>query len=274
MTDELDKIISDNPDIVEGVLDSDTLAVAGAKYTSNQKLKVKDNTFQKHLGNGVIKVVEGHELKVVIVRMAHTTNRRYYPESFTPGVYTKPTCWSSDSKTPDAEVSNPLSSSCDQCPYSVRNSVVSNGSSCKISWQIAVVVKDDLESGVFQFIVPSNSCWQKESYGKWGLKTYINMLATNNVNASKVITKIHLDPVASFPKVLFSPSSAVDSEYIEVVKSYGESKEALNAVQLNVVPKLLDAESFGFSKKDAMQSDRRAEANAIVQKWSHLYKEI
>tara|TARA_R110002074_G_scaffold135506_3_gene280133 strand:- start:1375 stop:1971 length:597 start_codon:yes stop_codon:yes gene_type:complete len=194
----------------------------------------------------------------------------YYPASFDPTQYTKPTCWSSDSRVPDPEVTKPLSSSCNQCPYSVRNSVISNGTSCKISWLIAVVIKDDVEAGVFQFVVPSNSCWQKESFGKWGLKAYVSMLATNNVNASRLITKLHLDPMVAYPKVLFSPSSAVDSEYVEILKNLGESKEALNAVQLNVVPKLPNAESFGFSSEDTMQTDRKTEANAIVKKWSHL----
>jgi hypothetical protein len=217
-----------------------------------------------------IKTLKGHEAKVVIVRMAQSPSRMYYPASFDSTQYTKPTCWSSDSRVPDPEVAKPLSSSCNQCPYSVRNSVISNGTSCKISWLIAVVIKDDVEAGVFQFVVPSNSCWQKESFGKWGLKAYVSMLATNNVNASRLITKLHLDPMVAYPKVLFSPSSAVDSEYVEILKNLGESKEALNAVQLNVVPKLPNAESFGFSSEDTMQTDRKTEANAIVKKWSHL----
>ena len=217
-----------------------------------------------------IETLKGHEVKVVIVRIAQSPSRMYYPASFDSTQYTKPTCWSSDSRVPDPEVAKPLSSSCNQCPYSVRNSVISNGTSCKISWLIAVVIKDDVEAGVFQFVVPSNSCWQKESFGKWGLKAYVSMLATNNVNASRLITKLHLDPMVAYPKVLFSPSSAVDSEYVEILKNLGESKEALNAVQLNVVPKLPNAESFGFSSEDTMQTDRKTEANAIVKKWSHL----
>jgi len=274
MVDELDKIIQGSPDIIEGSLDSDTLAVAGAKYAANKKLKVKDNTFQKHLGSSVIETLVGIELKVIIVRMAHTTSRIYYPNSFDSDTYTKPTCWSSNSQVPDREVTNPLSNACNQCPYSVRNSVISNGSSCKISWRIAVVTKDNLAGDVLQFIVPSNSCWQKETLGKWGFKSYVNMLATNNVSANKVVTKIYIDPKTPYPKVLFSPSAAVEPEHFEVLRKQGESKDALNAVQLNVVPKLPDAESFGFSREDATQSDRRAEANAIVQKWSHLFKEI
>jgi hypothetical protein len=43
-------------------------------------------------------------------------------------------------------------------------------------------------------------------------------------------------------------------------------------VQLNVVPKLPDAESYGFSSTDTMQTDRKTEADAIVKKWSQ-YKE-
>ena len=269
MVNELDKIIESNPEIASDSLDLDTLSVAGARYATNQRLKIKDGLFHKQKDNSV-ETLNGHEVKVVIVRMAQAPSRMYYPASFDSTQYTKPTCWSSDSRVPDPEVAKPLSSSCNQCPYSVRNSVISNGTSCKISWRIAVVVKDDVESGVFQFVVPSNSCWQKESFGKWGLKAYVNMLATNNVNASRLITKLHLDPTAAYPKVLFSPSSAVDSEYVEILKTLGESKEALNAVQLNVVPKLPDAESFGFSSEDTMQTDRKTEANAIVEKWSHL----
>ena len=269
MVNELDKILDSNPEVATDSLDLDTLSVAGARYVTHQRLKIKDGLFHKHMDNS-IETLKGHEVKVVIVRMAQSPSRMYYPASFDPTQYTKPTCWSSDSRVPDPEVTKPLSSSCNQCPYSVRNSVISNGTSCKISWLIAVVIKDDVEAGVFQFVVPSNSCWQKESFGKWGLKAYVSMLATNNVNASRLITKLHLDPMVAYPKVLFSPSSAVDSEYVEILKNLGESKEALNAVQLNVVPKLPDAESFGFSSEDTMQTDRKTEANAIVEKWSHF----
>jgi len=253
MTKQLDDIIRSNPEVATDSLSSDTLSVAGARFPTVQKLKIKDGLFQKHKYNS-IETIKGHEVKVVIVRMAETT------------------CWSGDSRVPDPEVSNPLSSHCNQCPFSVRNSVISNGTSCKISWRIAVVLKDDVESGVFQFVVPSNSCWQKESYGKWGLKAYVGMLASNNVNASRLITKLHVDPKVAYPKVLFSPSSAVDSEYVEILKTYSESKEALDAVHLNVVPKLPDAESYGFSSTDTMQTDRKTEADAIVKKWSQ-YKE-
>tara|TARA_R110002110_G_scaffold168431_1_gene369928 strand:+ start:2567 stop:3385 length:819 start_codon:yes stop_codon:yes gene_type:complete len=269
MVNELDKILDSNPEVATDSLDLDTLSVAGARYVTHQRLKIKDGLFHKHMDNS-IETLKGHEVKVVIVRMAQSPSRMYYPASFDSTQYTKPTCWSSDSRVPDPEVTKPLSSSCNQCPYSVRNSVISNGTSCKISWLIAVVIKDDVEAGVFQFVVPSNSCWQKESFGKWGLKAYVSMLATNNVNASRLITKLHLDPMVAYPKVLFSPSSAVDSEYVEILKNLGESKEALNAVQLNVVPKLPNAESFGFSSEDTMQTDRKTEANAIVKKWSHL----
>jgi hypothetical protein len=271
MTKELDDIIRSNPEVATDSLSSDTLSVAGARFPTVQKLKIKDGLFQKHKYNSV-DTLKGHEVKVVIVRMSETPSRIYYPASFDSTQYTKPTCWSGDSRVPDPEVSNPLSSHCNQCPFSVRNSVISNGTSCKISWRIAVVIKDDVESGVFQFIVPSNSCWQKESFGKWGLKAYVSMLATNNVNPSRLITKLHVDPKVAYPKVLFSPSSAVDSEYVEILTTYGESKEALDAVQLNVVPKLPDAESYGFSSTDTMQTDRKTEADAIVKKWSQ-YKE-
>jgi hypothetical protein len=274
MTADLAKIIKSNPDVVDETLDADTLAVAGAHYIINKRLVVKDNTFQKHLGNGESEVIEGQELKVVIVRMAHSTSRIYYPNSFTQGTYTKPTCWSSDSKVPDREVLKPLSNSCNQCPYSVRNSVVSNGSSCRLSWRIAVVTADNLDGDVLQLIIPSHSCWQKETLGKWGLKPYIKMLADNKVNANRVVTKLHLDPLAQYPRMLFSPRAAVDSQYFEGLQKLGESEEAVNAVQLNVVPKLPDPEAFGFSKEDSMQPDRRAEANEIVQKWSHISKEI
>ena len=250
MTDDLAKIIKSNPDVVDETLDADTLAVAGAHYIINKRLVVKDNTFQKHLGNGESEVIEGQELKVVIVRMAHSTSRIYYPNSFTQGTYTKPTCWSSDSKVPDREVLKPLSNSCNQCPYSVRNSVVSNGSSCRLSWRIAVVTADNLDGDVLQLIIFSK------------------------VNANRVVTKLHLDPLAQYPRMLFSPRAAVDSQYFEGLQKLGESEEAVNAVQLNVVPKLPDPEAFGFSKEDSMQPDRRAEANEIVQKWSHISKEI
>ena len=110
MVNELDKILDSNPEVATDSLDLDTLSVAGARYVTHQRLKIKDGLFHKHMDNS-IETLKGHEVKVVIVRMAQSPSRMYYPASFDSTQYTKPTCWSSDSRVPDPEVAKPLSSS-------------------------------------------------------------------------------------------------------------------------------------------------------------------
>ena len=206
MSNELAVLLQQNPALLQTGLDADTLAVAGGGGNNvTKRISIKGGVFRKYAGGEEVGTIEDRSMNVVFIRMAHHASRMYYASSYKDGEKIVPTCWSSDSRTPDADVKNPPAKSCDQCPYSVKNSVAGNGSACRLSWRTAVVVPNDPSGDIYQLVLPSTSCWQKEDNGKWGFRPYVQMLANNNVGASKVITKMQFDTKSPTPKLLFSP---------------------------------------------------------------------
>ena len=234
MANELANLINQNPALVQTGLDAATLAVAGGISSGPKRISIKGGVFRKYAGGKEVGSIEDRHMNVVFVKMAHNASRMYYASSYKEGEKVSPTCWSSDSRTPDKDVPNPPSASCDQCPYSVKNSVAANGSQCRLSWRTAVVLPDDPNGDVLQLVLPSTSCWQKEDGGKWGFRPYMQMLASNNVAASRVITKMQFDTKSPVPKVLFSPVGAVNPNDYAIIEKQAQSEVAMNAVKLSI----------------------------------------
>ena len=47
------------------------------------------------------------------------------------------------------------------------------GTSCRLSWRVAIVLANDPEGDILELVLPSNSCFGKEEQSKWPFKTYI-----------------------------------------------------------------------------------------------------
>ena len=235
MSNELAVLLQQNPALLQTGLDADTLAVAGGGGNNvTKRISIKGGVFRKYAGGEEVGTIEDRSMNVVFIRMAHHASRMYYASSYKDGEKIVPTCWSSDSRTPDADVKNPPAKSCDQCAYSVKNSVAGNGSACRLSWRTAVVVPNDPSGDIYQLVLPSTSCWQKEDNGKWGFRPYVQMLANNNVGASKVITKMQFDTKSPTPKLLFSPVGVLTPEQIADVEQLAKSATAEGYIKLTV----------------------------------------
>lgn len=85
-----------------------------------------------------------------------------------------------------------------------------------------------------QLVLPAASCFGKEDSGRYPFRPYIQILANNNISASRVITKMQFDTKSSAPKLLFSPVGAVPQEDVDTIKRQAESQSAINAVKLTV----------------------------------------
>ena len=235
MSNELAILMQQNPALLQTGLDADTLAVAGGGGNNvTKRISIKGGVFRKYAGGEEVGTIEDRSMNVVFIRMAHNASRMYYASSYKDGEKIVPTCWSSDSRTPDADVANPPASSCDQCPYSVKNSVAGNGSACRLSWRTAVTVPGDPSNDIYQLVLPSTSCWQKEDGGKWGFRPYVQMLANNNIGASKIITKMQFDTKSPTPKLLFSPVGVLTPEQLTEVERQAKSQTADNYIKLTV----------------------------------------
>jgi hypothetical protein len=218
-----------------GGLDEDTLAVAGGNRQGNKRLSIKGSVFRKYAGGKEIGAIEDRFMNVIIVKMAHKASRMFYDKGYKEGEKVSPACWSSDSEKPDAEVKIPAASSCVSCPNSAKGSGDNGvGAKCKLSWRTAVVLPNDPAGDVMQLVLPATSAFGKEDNGRWPFRPYIQHLASHNVSAGRVITKMAFDTKAPTPKVLFAPVGAVPDEDLEIIARQAKSPAAEAAIKLNV----------------------------------------
>jgi hypothetical protein len=216
-------------------LDDDTRAVAGGGAGGTKRISIKGGVFRKMAGGKEVASIEDRHMNVIFVKMAHTASRTYYSGAYKEGEKIAPICWSSDSKTPDAEVKNPQAKSCDSCQWSVKGSGQGgSGAACRLSWRTAVVLPNNPSGDVMQLVLPATSCFGKEENGKYPFRPYIQMLASNDISAGRVVTKMQFDTKSPVPKVLFSPVEAVDESDIEVITRQRNSAAAEAAVKLTV----------------------------------------
>ena len=219
---------------IQGGVDEDTLAVAGGG-ASSKRISIKGGVFRKMAGGKEVGTIEDRHMNVIFVKMAHNAARTYYSGTYKEGEKASPTCWSSDGKTPDAEVKTPQASACDGCKWSAKGSNQSgSGAACRLSWRTAVVLPNNPDGDVMQLVLPATSCFGKEEGGKFPFRPYIQMLANNNISAGRVITKMQFDTKSPVPKLLFSPVGVVPESDIEKIQLQKNSPAAESAIKMTV----------------------------------------
>lgn len=280
MSNDLTTMFSGNLVPIEG-LDEDTLAVAGGARQGNKRISIKGGVFRKYAGGKEIGAIEDRHMNVIFVKMAHKASRMYYEGAYQEGQKISPVCWSADSETPDSEVKSPLASSCASCPKSVKGSGQGGtGTACRLSWRTAVVLPNDPGGDVMQLVLPATSSFGKEDNGRWPFRPYIQHLASHNVSAGRVITKMQFDTKSPTPKVLFSPVSAVPDSDLETIARQAKSASAESAIKLNVfqtdnsesteaeAAPAVEAEPVKRESTKTVMDDKAVDVSDVVKKWS------
>ena len=238
---------------IEG-LDEDTLAVAGGAR-QNKRISIKGGVFRKYAGGKEIGAIEDRHMNVIFVKMAHKASRMYYEGVYQEGKKISTTCWSTDSEKPDADVKNPCAAACGDCDKSAKGSGQGgSGTACRLSWRTAVVLPNDPAGDVMQLVLPATSSFGKEDNGRFPFRPYIQHLASHNVSAGRVITRMAFDTKSPTPKVVFSPAGKVPDEDLQTIARQAKSPAAENAVKLNV----FQSDSEG-SEEVAQPADVREE---------------
>jgi hypothetical protein len=275
MSTELANLIANNPALVQTGLDEDTMAVAGGSANQTKRLSLKGGVFRKIVGGKEVGAIEDRHMNVIFVKMAHSASRQCYEGTYEEGKVTSPICWSNDSVKPDADVESPCAPSCDVCPNSAKGSNDSGvGAKCKLSWRTAVVLPQDPSGDVLELVIPAASAFGKEENGRWPFKAYVGMLASNNIAASRVVTKMQFDTKVQFPKVLFSPAGAVDPNDYTAVAGQGKTPAAESAIKLTVYKKKADAVPEIAAPEPVVRvSDKKAapqatDATDVIKKWT------
>ena len=263
MTNDLWDILQNNPDLEKG-LDEDTLAVSTSGGNNTKRISIRGGNFHKIINGREVSTIEDTYIDVIIVKMAHNASRTFYEGEYKEGKPVSPSCWSTDSKIPDEEVSTPKAKNCNVCEFSIRGSGAGGmGAACKLSWRIAIVLLDDIAGDIIQMVLPATSVFGKEDMGKWPFRPYIKMLANNSVSASNVVTKMKFAVDSSIPKLYFSPIAAVESKDVEVVKEQGKSSTAEEAIKMNVYQ--VDIKKSPFDKPKPIVDEN--DINTLMDKW-------
>ena len=233
MSNDLATMFSGAVTPIEG-LDEDTLAVAGGAR-SNKRISIKGGVFRKFSGGKEIGAIEDRHMNVIFVKMAHKASRMFYDATYQEGQKVSPVCWSTDSEKPDADVKTPCASTCLDCSKSVKGSGQGGtGTACRLSWRTAVVLPNDPSGDVMQLVLPATSAFGKEDNGRYPFRPYIQHLASHNVSAGRVITRMAFDTKSPTPKVVFSPAGKVPDEDLQIIASQAKSPAAESAIKMNV----------------------------------------
>jgi len=213
-------------------------------------------------------VVSGEEIAkrpdsidVVIVNVAKDISRVYYEGAYDPKAEASPpTCWSTDSKVPHPSVENPQSRNCNDCPMNIAGSGQGATRACRFKRRIAVVLADDLDSGVHMLELPATSLFGKGDIAHMPYEQYFKYVASQGHSIDRLITRISFDDDAEAPKMFFTPIGFPSREALPELVELGQSTEAKMAVTLTVyqsdkgqkaLPSLKDAiKSNGGSVED------------------------
>lgn len=233
MANEIITMLQGSVAAIQTGVDDDTRAVAG--NSGSKRLSIDGGVFRKYVGGKQVAEIEDRFMNIVFVKMAHNPSRTYYEGAYKKGVKVSPACWSQDAQTPDPAVKNPPAKSCRECPFSVKGSGQGGtGTACRLSWRTAVVLPQDPTGDVMQLVLPATSVFGDEDAGRWPFKAYVQMLANNNISASRVVTKMQFDTKASVPRLLFSPIAPINADHLEVLNRQGKSDAAERAIKLTV----------------------------------------
>jgi hypothetical protein len=239
---------------IEG-LDEDTLAVAGGAR-QNKRISIKGGVFRKYAGGKEIGKIEDRFMNVIFVKMAHKASRMFYDATYQEGQKVSPVCWSTDSEKPDADVKTPCATSCGDCVKSVKGSGQGGtGAACRLSWRTAVVLPNDPAGDVMQLVLPATSAFGKEDNGRFPFRPYIQHLASHNVSAGRVVTKMSFDTNSPTPKVIFSPADKVPDADLPIIAQQAKSPAAEAAVKMNVYQVDSDVAAPANAREDVAAED-------------------
>ena len=214
--------------------DDVTNALAGESLGA-RRISIKGGVFREMVGGKEYRVSEERTLNVVLIKAAPKVSRVYYSGSFAEGEAVRPSCWSSDSQKPDAEVKNKQSNSCLNCPMNIKGSGQGDGRACRFQQRLAVVIEGEIDKEeVYQLVLPSTSIFGDGEKGKMPLQAYARYLKKEDAPMSGIVTEMKFDTSVSTPKLFFKPIRPVTEEEWEVISRLKESKEANDAITMTV----------------------------------------
>tara|TARA_R110002020_G_scaffold38286_2_gene115212 strand:- start:10551 stop:11348 length:798 start_codon:yes stop_codon:yes gene_type:complete len=224
------------PEFIKGVgKDEATKNIVGDSSNSLKRISIRGSVFRCMQGNTELSKDERKFQYWVIVN-GSGVQRSYYDKPYVHGSGDSPACWSSNNRTPDEDVEEPMAASCMHCPSNIRGSGSNNSRACKYYRRLAVVMADDIQGDIYQVILPSTTIFGTGENYKWPLDQYVKFLDGKKVPISTVVTEAKFDSDSGMPKLTFSPIRPLSEEEYGTISKRMKEENARHAV-LFTLPK-------------------------------------
>jgi hypothetical protein len=187
-------------------------------------------------GKEIAKNTDAH-MDVVVVNGSRTVQKTWYAGEYNPDETSVPDCWSSDGERPDADVADPQSARCKECPQAIKGSAGAGRAACRYSMRLAVVLRNNVGGDIYQLILPQKSLFGQGDVDHMPFLQYAKYVAQSGYNLNMLATRLTFDTDSDFPKLVFSNAEFLDSDAYQEAVEQGESPIAVNAGRLNFTKK-------------------------------------
>lgn len=183
-------------------------------------------------GKEIAKNTDPH-LDVIVVNGSTTVQKTYYKGAYSPEETSTPDCWSSDGERPDADVENPQSHNCKDCPRAIKGSGGGSKAECRFSMRVAVVMLNNPGGDIYQLVLPSKSIFGSGDMEHMPFLQYARYVGNSGFNLNMLATRMSFDLDSDVPKLFFSNLEFLDTDTYQIAVEQGQSPIAVNAGKLN-----------------------------------------
>ena len=209
--------------------------------TAFNRIGIKGGVFRRFAGKQEVDAIESRSLEVVVINAALSIHREFYKDAYVEGVEAVPVCWSSDSITPDADVTMRQAVKCETCPQNAKGSGQNGSKACRYAQRIAVVLANDMEGTIYAMRLPAMSVFGDAKDGYYPFRPYMTYLKANKAPAPSIVTEMRFDTTAAVPKLMFrpkQPNAYIGDDKIDTIKAQMAHEDAKRAVELKIIKQM------------------------------------
>ena len=221
--------------LLSGIEDSLTSTIAGGGG-GNKRISIEGGAFREYVAGKEVRVSEERSMKIILINAA-PVSRMFFEGTYVKGAKTKPTCWSSDTQTPDKAVPEDQRQAkfCKDCKQHIKGSGQGDTRACRFQQRIAVALDGELhKEAVYQITLPSTSVFGDAEGKKMPLQAYGRHLKAYNTPAISIVTEMRFDIDSATPKLVFSPVRALEEEELAIAVKLQNHPDTIKAITLNV----------------------------------------
>jgi len=221
--------------LLKGLEDDLTSKIAGGG--GSRRISIEGNVFREYIGGKEVRVSEERAMQIVVINAA-PVGRTFYAGTYVKGQKSRPTCWSSDTQSPDATVpaDQRQANYCKDCPQNIRGSAAQgDGRACRFSQRLAVALAGDngIDENVYQISLPATSVFGDAEGQKMPLQAYGRYLKAHNTHIISVVTEMRFDSAGQM-KLVFKPIRPLNEGELKQVLALRDHPDTIKAITMTV----------------------------------------